>query len=97
MMTSQAITGTERERFEFGRNWAQFLRLLDDIPGLGPTRRRALLKTFGSVKKLRAASVEEVASVPGIGPATAESIVAALQGEQPSPAVNMATGEIVED
>lgn len=30
MMTSQAITGTERERFEFGRNWAQFLRLLDD-------------------------------------------------------------------
>ena len=71
--------------------------VLDDIAGLGPTRRRALLKKFGSVKKLRAAGVEEVASVPGIGPATAESIVAALQDDEPAPAVDMATGEIVED
>ena len=71
--------------------------VLDDVPGLGPTRRRALLKTFGSVKKLRAASVDEIADVPGIGPATAESIVAALSGETPAPAVDMATGEILED
>ena len=71
--------------------------VLDDVPGLGPTRRRALLKTFGSVKKLRAASAEEIANVPGIGPATAESIVAALSGETPAPAVDMATGEILED
>jgi excinuclease ABC subunit C len=70
---------------------------LDDIPGLGPTRRRALLKTFGSVKKLRAASAEEIANVPGIGPATAQSIVAALAGDTPTPAVDMATGEILED
>ena len=71
--------------------------VLDDVPGLGPTRRRALLKKFGSVKKLRAASVDEVAEVPGIGPATAESIVAALSGDTPAPAVDMATGEILED
>jgi len=71
--------------------------VLDDVPGLGPTRRRALLKTFGSVKKLRAASTEEIANVPGIGPATAQSIVAALAGDTPTPAVDMATGEILEE
>ncbi|MGH3458955.1 excinuclease ABC subunit UvrC [Aeromicrobium sp.] len=71
--------------------------VLDDVAGLGPTRRRALLKTFGSVKKLRAASIEEIANVPGVGPATAQSIVAALSDEAPAPAVDMATGEIVED
>ena len=71
--------------------------VLDDVPGLGPTRRRALLKKFGSVKKLRAASVDEVAEVPGIGSATAQSIVAALSGDTPAPAVDMATGEILED
>ena len=71
--------------------------VLDDVPGLGPTRRRALLKTFGSVKKLRAASAEEIADVPGVGPTTAQSIVAALSGDTPTPAVDMATGEILED
>ncbi|MBC9224915.1 excinuclease ABC subunit UvrC [Aeromicrobium sp. 636] len=72
--------------------------LLDPVPGLGETRRRALMRHFGSLKKLRAASVEEITVVPGIGPATAESIVAALhEGESPAPAVNMATGEILED
>ena len=71
--------------------------VLDDVPGLGPTRRRALLKTFGSVKKLRAVSAEEIGQVPGIGPATAQSIVAALSGETPAPAVDMGTGEILED
>ena len=71
--------------------------VLDDVPGLGPTRRRALLKKFGSVKRLRAASVDEVAEVPGIGSATAQSIVAALSGDTPAPAVDMATGEILED
>ncbi len=71
--------------------------LLDPVPGLGPTRRKALMKTFGSVKKMRAASVEEMAAVPGIGPTTAESIVAALAASAPAPAVNTATGEIMED
>ena len=52
---------------------------LDGVPGLGPARRAALLKHFGSVKKLRAARVEEIAEVPGIGRGTAETIAAALQ------------------
>lgn len=53
----------------------------DTLPGVGPARRKALLKHFGSLKKLRAASIEEVAAVPGIGTRTAESIVTALTGE----------------
>jgi excinuclease ABC subunit C len=40
--------------------------LLDDVPGLGEVRRRTLLKHFGSLKKLREATVEEIAMVPGI-------------------------------
>ena len=51
---------------------------LDDVPGLGPARKKALLATFGSVRKLRAASAEEIATVPGIGGATARAVVAAL-------------------
>ncbi|GIW41349.1 MAG: UvrABC system protein C [Candidatus Binatia bacterium] len=39
---------------------------LDAIPGVGPARRRRLLRHFGSVKRLREASVEEIASVPGL-------------------------------
>ncbi len=71
--------------------------LLDPVPGLGPTRRRALMKQFGSVKKMRAASVEEIEQVPGIGRTTAESIAAALTASAPAPSVNTATGEIMED
>ncbi|VEG26246.1 excinuclease ABC subunit UvrC [Actinomyces howellii] len=51
---------------------------LDDVPGLGPARQAALLKAFGSVKRLRAASVEEIASVKGIGPVLAQTVVAHL-------------------
>ncbi|HYX60288.1 MAG TPA: excinuclease ABC subunit UvrC [Streptosporangiaceae bacterium] len=51
---------------------------LDDVPGLGPARRKALLKQFGSVRKLRAASIEEIAAVPGIGTRLAATISAAL-------------------
>ena len=51
---------------------------LDSVPGLGPTRRAALLKQFGSVKRLAAATPEEIATVPGIGPRLAGTIVAAL-------------------
>jgi excinuclease ABC subunit C len=51
---------------------------LDDVPGLGPARRKALLKQFGSVRKLSAASIEEIAAVPGIGTRLAATISAAL-------------------
>ncbi|GAB2976921.1 excinuclease ABC subunit UvrC [Nocardioides montaniterrae] len=52
--------------------------VLDDVPGLGEVRRRTLLRHFGSLKKLRTASVEELATVPGIGPSTATAIKDAL-------------------
>ena len=42
--------------------------LLDDVPGLGEVRRKTLIKHFGSLRKLRAATAEEIAQVPGIGP-----------------------------
>lgn len=69
------------------RGKAATTSVLDDVPGLGPARRKTLLKHFGSVRKLSAASVEEIAAVPGIGPRLATTISAALgsnqAGEQP--------------
>ena len=73
--------------------------LLDDVPGLGEVRRRTLLKHFGSLRRLRAAEVDEIARVPGIGPRTATAIKEAVSrqpGTAPSLAVNTATGEIQE-
>jgi excinuclease ABC subunit C len=70
---------------------------LDGIPGLGETRRKALMRTFGSLKRLRAAGPDEIAEVNGIGPRTAEAIVAALHRDEPAaPAVNVTTGEVLE-
>jgi excinuclease ABC subunit C len=54
---------------------------LDDVPGIGPGRKKALLKRFGSVRRLREASVEEVASVPGISRELAERLKAHLARE----------------
>ena len=68
--------------------------LLDDVPGLGELRRKALLHHFGSLKKLRAADAEAIAQVPGIGAKTAAAIKAALQAQAPGDAINLATGEI---
>ncbi|MFR9756734.1 excinuclease ABC subunit UvrC [Streptomyces sp. TR06-5] len=70
---------------------------LDGVPGLGETRKQALIKHFGSVKRLRAATVEQICEVPGVGRRTAETVVASLAGAAPGgAAVNTATGEIVE-
>jgi excinuclease ABC subunit C len=55
---------------------------LDSVPGLGPARRAALLKHFGSLRKLKAASVDEIAALPGFGPRTAAAVLAALHGER---------------
>jgi len=67
------------------------------IAGLGPARRKALLARFGSLRKLRAASVEEIAQVPGVGPELAQRVVEALAAgaAEREPAVNMATGEVI--
>ncbi|MGW3565640.1 excinuclease ABC subunit UvrC [Streptomyces sp. NPDC000941] len=71
---------------------------LDTVPGLGESRRQALLKHFGSLKRLRAATVEQICEVPGVGRKTAETVAAALATAAPAaPAVNTATGEIIED
>jgi excinuclease ABC subunit C len=75
--------------------------VLDDVPGLGEVRRKTLLKHFGSLRKLRAARLEDIASVPGFGPQTAEAVLVALQNystqKAPQPAVNVSTGEILEE
>jgi len=69
---------------------------LDGVPGLGETRRKALLRHFGSLKRVRAASADELVEVPGIGRRTAESVLAALAAAPAAgPAVNPVTGEIV--
>jgi excinuclease ABC subunit C len=69
---------------------------LDDIAGLGEGRRKSLLRHFGSLKRLKAATVEDVMEVPGIGRRTAESVVVALSGATPlTPAFDPATGEVV--
>ena len=73
---------------------------LDGIAGLGETRRKALLRHFGSLKRLKAATVEEVLEVPGIGRRTAEAVLAALGTTEPAaatdvPAFDPVTGEVV--
>jgi excinuclease ABC subunit C len=70
----------EAHRFaiEYHRNLrdkAMTASALDDIPGVGPKRRKALLKAFGSFRRLRAASVEEIAAVPGIPADVARDIL----------------------
>ncbi|MCT2583268.1 excinuclease ABC subunit UvrC [Actinophytocola gossypii] len=56
---------------------------LDDIPGLGQNRKSALLKHFGSLKRLRQASVDDISGVPGIGAHTAALVHSALAQEAP--------------
>jgi excinuclease ABC subunit C len=63
---------------------------LDNIPGLGETRRKALLRHFGSLKRLGQATPEEIAEVHGIGRRTAEAVLAALN---PPPDKPEADGE----
>ena len=73
--------------------------VLDDVAGLGEVRRKTLMKHFGSLKKLRDASVEEISTVPGIGTRTATAIkeaVADAARNGKTVAVNTATGEIEE-
>jgi len=72
--------------------------LLDDVPGLGEVRRKVLLRHFGSLRKLRSASVDDIAALPGFGPRTAASIAVAVTTASAdlAPAVNTATGEILD-
>ena len=79
-----------------GRRSASMVEsVLDAVPGLGEVRRKTLLKHFGSLKKLRAATPDELAAVPGIGPRLAAAIGEALAGPVPE-AVNLTTGEVLD-
>jgi len=69
--------------------------VLDEVPGLGEVRRKTLLKHFGSLRKLRAASLDEIAALPGFGQRTAEAVIIALNADQPAPAYNATTGEVI--
>lgn len=82
--TSQALYLVQRLRDEahrFAITYHRNLRakkqarsVFDDLPGVGPKRKRELLKVFGSAKRVREAPVEQIAAVPGIGRALAERI-----------------------
>jgi excinuclease ABC subunit C len=55
--------------------------VLDEFPGMGPLRRRALLAHFGSIDRLRAASAKDIAEAPGFGPLTAQALHKFLSGK----------------
>jgi excinuclease ABC subunit C len=61
------------------RSKRQTRSAFDDLPGVGPKRRRALLRVFGSAKRVREAPVEQIAAVPGIGAALAARIKQTLE------------------
>ncbi|WP_289535614.1 excinuclease ABC subunit UvrC [Pseudomonas sp. SO81] len=71
-----AITGHRARRGKARRTSS-----LEDVAGIGPKRRRELLKHFGGLQELNRASVEEIAKAPGISKKLAESIYAALHSE----------------
>ena len=63
------------------RNKAGLASQLEDVPGIGPARRKALLKAFQrDIEAIRAASIEELTAVPGITPDIAQNIKAVLGG-----------------
>ena len=104
--SSQALFLLQRIRDEAHRFAITFHRqkrgksmtasVLDSVPGLGPAKQKALLKHFGSVRRLKQADAAALQEVPGIGPSMAAALQAALAEQGAAPAVNMATGEIVE-
>jgi len=71
--------------------------VLDDVPGLGPIKKKALLAHFGSLKNVVAATEVELTAAPGIGAVQAEQIWQFLNKSNPREVtVNTATGEIIE-
>lgn len=81
------ITRIQDEAHRFAITYHRNLRgkdqihsVLDDIEGIGPVRRKALLRTFGDVEHIRQAGVEELASVPEMNRNAAEKVVAFFGG-----------------
>lgn len=72
--------------------------ILDDVPGLGDAKRKALLKAFSSLKRMRAAGRDELLAVPGIGPTIADALIAALAvAPKGLPAFSATTGEVLDE
>lgn len=69
---------------------------LDTVPGLGPARRSALIRRFGSIKAIGRATREELMQTPGVGPALADAIRQSLANDPVGPTVDLATGEILD-
>ncbi len=67
------------------RSKAQVKSVLDDIPGVGPARRKALMRHFKSIEEIKAASVEELAGLPEINRPAAEEIYNFFRKKQPQP------------
>ncbi|MGV1004693.1 MAG: excinuclease ABC subunit UvrC [Candidatus Nanopelagicales bacterium] len=83
-------------RYQKQKRAARFTKsALDEIPGLGPHRAKALLSRFGSVKGIRAAQPEQLQEVPGVGPRLAAAVAAALGATEAAVAVNLTTGEVI--
>ena len=61
------------------RGKAMTTSILDEVPGVGPTRKKAIMRHFGSMKKLRAARVEEIAAVKGVPADVARAIYESLR------------------
>jgi excinuclease ABC subunit C len=82
------------------RGKAMTLSALDGVPGLGESKRKALVAHFGSIKGVKAATAAELTAAKGIGPSLASAIVSHFNAEEAAggtvPAVNMTTGEIIE-
>ena len=70
--------------------------LLDEVAGLGEIRRKSLLTHFGSVTALKAATVEELAVVPGIGKKMAKTIIDQIKSQDLPLNIDMQTGEILD-
>lgn len=78
------------------RGKAMVESVLDGVAGLGEVRRATVTKAYPSVLKLRQASLDDLAALPGIGPQTAGAIIAALAANPIGQALNTATGEVME-
>ena len=61
------------------RDKAMTVSILDEVEGVGPVRKRAIMKHFGSMKRLRAASVEEIAAVKGVSADVAQAVFDTLR------------------
>ncbi|MFT4147433.1 MAG: excinuclease ABC subunit UvrC [Micrococcaceae bacterium] len=105
---SQALFMLQRLRDEAHRFAITFHRkkraksmvnsVFDELQGIGPTKQRALLKHFASVKKLKAASLEQLQEVHGIGKVQAENIYSHFNSEKETAMlIDMETGEVLDN